>query len=302
MDIATHALIGTATAAGLFQTQPALAVGLVLGNVAPDLDALSRVTGKHAFLRFHQTYTHSVGAIAMVLAIAAGLLILGLPVWGELAMGLVVGMVMHVGLDLTNSYGVKCLWPFSQRRFALDWIFFIDAFVIALSAVILIGQFVYQADEGLVRLFSVAFILTLILYVGIRCILAFRARRLVKSADHQTVPTSIIPTTWSPFRFLVCRQKDRLVETFTLNARSGSETDRDLIEVLDQRVPEAITECREWLVMRSLSDSFVCVEIDEVNKTYTCRDLRIRNFGTKFGMLTCQLDDRGVIQRKTWDV
>ena len=41
MDIATHALIGTATAAGLSQTHPALAVGIVLGNVAPDLDALN---------------------------------------------------------------------------------------------------------------------------------------------------------------------------------------------------------------------------------------------------------------------
>ena len=302
MDIATHALIGTATAAGLFQTQPALAVGLVLGNVIPDLDALSRVAGKHAFLRFHQTYTHSAGAMATVLVIAAGLLISEFLVWAELAIGLVIGMTMHVGLDLTNSYGVKCLWPFSQRRFALDWIFFIDAFVVGLSAVILIGQFVYQTDEDLVHGLSLIFVVILCFYVSFRCVLAVRARRLVALASDQTGPTSIIPTTWSPFRFLICRQKNSSVEIFTLDVRSGIESDRENIAVLDESVPEVITECREWRVMKSLSDFFFCVEIDAESSTYTCRDLRIRNFGTKFGTLKCQLDNRGVIQRKTWEV
>lgn len=101
MDIATHASIGTATAAGLFQTQPALAVGLVLGNVAPDLDALSRVAGKYAFLRSHQAYTHSVGAIATVLIVAVSLLMFGIVVW---AMPLILIIHAHplrraLGLD-----------------------------------------------------------------------------------------------------------------------------------------------------------------------------------------------------------
>ncbi|TWU17878.1 metal-dependent hydrolase [Allorhodopirellula heiligendammensis] len=304
MDIATHALIGTATAAGLFQTQPALAVGLVLGNVAPDLDALSRVAGKHAFLRFHQTYTHSAGAIATVLAVAVGLLMAGIPVWGELAIGLVVGMAMHVGLDLANSYGVKCLWPFSQKRFALDWIFFIDAFIVGLCFVTLVAQCLCQTDKNLLRWSSIIFVTALMLYVGLRSVIAGRAKRLVNSASNQRGPISIIPTTWSPFRFLVCRQQNGLADTFTLDARSGLETEGEVIAILDENVPETVTQCREWQVMRSLSAFFFCLEIDSnaEGETYTFRDLRIRNFRTKFGKLTCQLDNRGVIQRKTWDV
>jgi len=77
MDIVTHAMIGMASSAGVMPTHPALACGLVLGNVAPDLDAFSRLGGKHAFLRFHQTYTHSVAAIAVPVLIAGWFWMLG---------------------------------------------------------------------------------------------------------------------------------------------------------------------------------------------------------------------------------
>lgn len=304
MDIVTHALIGTATAAGLSQTHPALAVGIVLGNVAPDLDALSRVAGKHAFMRFHQTYSHSAGAIAIIVAVAASLFMAGVPVWGELAVGLAAGMAMHVGLDLTNSYGVKCMWPFSQKRFALDWIFFIDAIVIVLCLVTLFAQFLFQTDQVILRWLSIVFVTTFLAYVGLRRVIARRAERMVNSESDQPGATSIIPTTWSPFRFLVCRQRNGLAETFALDSRSGLATEGELISILDETVPEAITRCREWQVMRSLSAFYFCVEIDSdtENATYICRDLRIRNFGTKFGTLTCQIDNHGVIRGKSWDV
>ncbi|EMI56826.1 metal-dependent hydrolase [Rhodopirellula sallentina] len=62
MDIATHALIGSVVAAGTLDSHPALAAGVMVGNVLPDLDAFSRLAGKYAFMRLHQTYTHSLGA------------------------------------------------------------------------------------------------------------------------------------------------------------------------------------------------------------------------------------------------
>lgn len=296
----THALIGTASAAGLFSSQPALAVGLVLGNVAPDLDALSRIAGKHAFLRFHQTYTHSAGAIAVVLAVSGGLLIAGLAIWAQLAIGLAIGMMMHVGLDLTNSYGVKCLWPLSQRRFAMDWIFFIDAYVIALCAMMLALQFVFRSKEDVVTGLSIAFVAMLLFYVGLRRGIAAGAKRRLGSANALSASTSVIPTTGALFRFLVCRKTDGFAETFTFDARSGTETERRVVPILDEDVPAAIIGCREWTVMRSLSDFYFCVEID--GNTYVGEDLRIRNFGTHFGRLECQLGAEGELEKKRWDV
>lgn len=120
MDIVTHAMIGMASAAGVMPLHPGLACGLVLGNVAPDLDAFSRLGGKHVFLRFHQTYTHSLAAILAPLVLAAVLWMIHDNFWAEALIGMALGMALHVGLDLTNSYGVRCLWPLSSRRFALD--------------------------------------------------------------------------------------------------------------------------------------------------------------------------------------
>ena len=43
----------------------------------------------------------------------------------------------HSLLDLTNTYGVAWFMPFSNRRFCLEWVFFIDAVVLASLGVVL---------------------------------------------------------------------------------------------------------------------------------------------------------------------
>ncbi len=201
MDIVTHAMIGMATSAGIMPTHPELACGLVLGNVAPDLDAFSRLGGKHAFLRFHQTYTHSLAAIALPILIGAWLWVIGSEIWSLLAFGLAIGMFMHVALDLTNSYGVRCLWPFTSKRFALDWIFFIDAPIIGLASIALLLVWLVGWEPGRLVLISVSFVVLLVLIVVVRGLIALRARQLIRS--HQVDPSqmALIPTSWSPFLF-----------------------------------------------------------------------------------------------------
>ena len=93
-----------------------LMVGIVLGNLAPDLDnlavaAASLIGGSTEGL--HRTFTHS-------LFTAAGITILGYLVawltkrrrWGNLGLGLAIGMLMHIALDLVIWFnGVQILWP-----------------------------------------------------------------------------------------------------------------------------------------------------------------------------------------------
>ena len=114
MDIVTHALIGLASSAGLMHTHPALACGLVFGNVAPDLDAFSRLGGKHAFLRFHQTYTHSLAAMLLPFLLAVGLSVVESQVLAESALGFGIGMCdvyghyLDVDLRWTGSSLLMC--------------------------------------------------------------------------------------------------------------------------------------------------------------------------------------------------
>ncbi|WP_404305588.1 metal-dependent hydrolase [Neorhodopirellula lusitana] len=304
MDIVTHALIGSVAAAGALESHPAFAVGLVAGNVVPDLDAFSRVAGKQAFLRFHQTYTHSVGAMGLVAGSALVLMVVGQPVWAELAFGLVTGMLMHVGLDLTNSYGVRCLWPFSSKRFALDWIFFIDAVILAytLLAGVLIALF--MSNEVGRAGGSIAYVVGLVCIVLVRAWLAKRARAKVCSSGLPAESISIIPTTWSPRKFLVCRDQGDRAWLSTLDGISGIETEDQSVSILDLGLSGKVTQSREWTTMRQLSSFFHAVKQEEASdgREVECRDLRIRNFNTRFGTLTVRLDEFDEVVSKKWEV
>ena len=59
MDTITHAIMGAIVASPMVAERPIESATFVLGSVVPDLDALSRVFGKHAFLESHQTWSHA---------------------------------------------------------------------------------------------------------------------------------------------------------------------------------------------------------------------------------------------------
>ncbi|MEW4453751.1 metal-dependent hydrolase [Bremerella sp. JC817] len=309
MDIVTHALIGATSAAGLLAWQPELACGVVLGNVAPDLDAFSRLGGKQAFIRFHQTYTHSVAAVALVGLASAGLWIASQTEWSLLLVGIAIGMVMHVGLDLTNSYGVRWAWPFQRSRMALDWIFFIDLPML-LWTLIGLSLVTWAWGNGLwLAWISGGYVAGLLLMITVRGMIAMRARRLAVSLskaanDRQATRISVIPTTWLPWRFLVCRDWGDACLTSTLNVWQGEEQDVQRIPLHDDAMPAAIEELPPWQAMRELSTFYHAVEkeVENGQTTFVCRDLRIRNYATRFGTLTCQVDAAGQIVRSEWEV
>ncbi len=93
-----------------------LVLGIVLGNLLPDADnlavALATVTGAPTE-GLHRTFTHSlftVVGIILVLQLLAALT--KRPRWGNLGLGLGIGVLMHILLDLVIWFdGVAILWP-----------------------------------------------------------------------------------------------------------------------------------------------------------------------------------------------
>src|SRR4051794_28616833 len=135
MDILTHAGIGLIAATPLMNSHPELALGLVAGLVLPDLDALSRLFGKRAFLRSHQNWSHALPVQAVVSVLAGWVArFFGADGWA-FGVGLCFGFAGHTLLDFSNTLGVTLAAPFSRRRFCLEWVFFIDAFVLAATVV-----------------------------------------------------------------------------------------------------------------------------------------------------------------------
>jgi membrane-bound metal-dependent hydrolase YbcI (DUF457 family) len=94
-----------------------LMLGIVLGNLLPDADnlavAVATLTGQSTD-GLHRTFTHSLFTIAAVIVAFCSIALITKRLhWGNLGVGLGLGIAMHILLDLLIWFnGVETLWPF----------------------------------------------------------------------------------------------------------------------------------------------------------------------------------------------
>lgn len=300
MDIVTHALMGIVAASPFVESRPVAAAAFVFGSVAPDLDALSRVFGRSAFLRAHQTFSHSLfgialtGVLAAVAARGAGLE----PVSTGAALAL--GMAFHTLLDVTNTFGLTLFAPFSKRRVCLEWVFFIDAFVLAASvAAVAALALEFQGRSPIGSRVAVVFGVTMALYWTAKALLR---RRALRNCPEGCV--SLIPSALVPWKFLGCCRRDGSFLTFVVDARTGRVTHERKRRPLRGDDADVVRRLRPFRAMRALSPAYDVIEREQHGDVtrLVCRDLRIRNFATRFGMLEVDLDPQLDVQRLAFHV
>lgn len=130
MDNLTHTLLGIVVArSGLRKRFGAgTTTVLALASNLPDLDLLTILfRGKDYFL-FRRMFTHSLlgmGLLSFFFAFIAHRFYKHLS-WKNLFGLSLLGVGLHILLDLLNSYGVVLLYPWSFHRFELAWVFVID--------------------------------------------------------------------------------------------------------------------------------------------------------------------------------
>lgn len=221
MDPFTQILVAIAAGrAGLNKLTRLATPMLITATLVPDLDWLTAIRGPRAFLIGHRTATHSLlGITAIAFAIAvlftfvprkrAPAPIRFLPAFTVC----LIGAALHILFDLTNSYGLKLLWPFSDRWFALDILSTLDFFVLIflLAGILLPMLFRMVSDEIGAKhkskgpAVTAALALVLILaYAGGRYILHMRALDLLNSRLYQDEPPvafGAFPDSPSPFHW-----------------------------------------------------------------------------------------------------
>jgi len=299
MDILTHAGMGIIMAAPFAVTNPELALGLVFGSVAPDLDTFSRVFGKRAFLAWHQTYSHALPLI-LFFAILMSPLVTG---WfsRDICLGFAVGAVGHSLLDYSNTLGVTLLAPFSRHRFKLDWVFFIDLPVILATAItaVIVLRIAVSTSALDFRAPSIAYGIFVIVYWAIKGRLHSLAASLAPAHTVSLIPSAAIP--WIFLGFV--RAEDEGC-TFRLNLRTGKGERLATVSILDDEYASTLESLPEFRAMRSLSPCYHVAErkSSEAETELLCRDLRIRNFNTTFGDLRVWLSPSGKLNRYQFHV
>lgn len=290
MDTVTHAMTGLIFASPFAVSHPFAAGCIAIGSVLPDLDALSRIFGKHAFLRCHQTVTHGLPAI------------FGYAVFGSMlawsftderwytGLGLAGGALLHILLDLSNTYGIALFSPWSARRFCMEWVFFIDAVFIAgcVFCLTLLGRDLMQTGLMESSPIVAGFILLASGYFALRVLLRRLAIRRAGYIVKAMVPSALWPWVWYGY----AAQGDS-VQLIRVDLFFG--VTREVVQTFDDEYAEVLDQSNAYHVMSELSAGYQATDANPVGEMtmISCRDLRVRNFGGKFGRLELRIDAAG---------
>ncbi|MDH7499250.1 MAG: metal-dependent hydrolase [candidate division NC10 bacterium] len=139
MDPLSH-ITSTALAASVFvreerEKRPLIGAAVVSG-LAPDLDVLSLFWGPAYYVRYHQTVTHNLFVVPVLIFLVAYLFhrfsrYHNFPVLLGFA---ALGAFWHLLLDLTITWGLAPFWPLSSRTYCLKLILLTDPLFLLLCA------------------------------------------------------------------------------------------------------------------------------------------------------------------------
>jgi inner membrane protein len=234
MDNLTHSLTGLMLSqAGLNRLYPRATLLLVLAANIPDIDVVSIARGPLYYFEQHRGITHSI-ATAPLMALLCVLVVcaIGRTMQGWLAAwGIaIIGVASHLLLDLTNTYGIRLLYPFSSQWFHLDLINLFDLIIWAVLLLAWLGPLVGRlvsseigakagAGRGL-AIFALSFFL---LYDCGRWLLHQRTLEILNSRLYQDGPPTRVaafPTAGiSPLEWLGWIERPEFVMHFRVNVR-----------------------------------------------------------------------------------
>jgi hypothetical protein len=209
-------------------------------------------------------------------------------------------MIFHSLLDVTNTYGIRLLAPFSSRRFCTEWVFFIDSVVVAATiptAGYVLWRMMTSGAAGwhVQAAYAAAMSVYWVFKAGLR-------RRAIRRSPAGTL--SLLPSALIPWEYYGCAREGSRIRLFRIHALTGNLLDDRRVEIHDERWQGPIGEVPEFRVMKELSPAYhiVAVTPGADGTELVCKDLRTRNFNTRFGELNVFLDGAGVPRRVVFHV
>src|SRR5271168_1107942 len=156
MDPLTHALTAYSLKRAIFpRATPLATLAIVLAGTVADLDSLTFIFGPSTYLAWNRTAFHSLPAAVLISVMAVIPFVFfnlrtpekRIPPLSVFIPALAAS-VFHLLLDLFQSQGLTLFWPFTTRRYALDWLPRFDLWILAfLLAGILIPQLLALITE-----------------------------------------------------------------------------------------------------------------------------------------------------------
>jgi len=167
VDNITHSLLALTLAnAGLRRAGRGSTAALIVASNIPDIEVLTALTGgRVSYLAAHRGPTH--GPLGLALAVAtAGIVWLVQRATGRggrsatfpALVGIAtIGVLSHIALDFTTSYGTRVLSPFRNTWFGVDWMPIVDVYLWAVLTACLAAALVRPALQIRLAFVALAF-------------------------------------------------------------------------------------------------------------------------------------------------
>jgi membrane-bound metal-dependent hydrolase YbcI (DUF457 family) len=245
MDPLTHALASYSLQRAAFpRLSRSATIAVVLAGVIADADLFSTYFGPSAYLAFDRTYSHSVAAGLVISLLAVVPFFFLKPKSPEIAISrttifaaALAAALLHLVLDVCQASGVQLLWPFSSRRFALDWLPSLDVWILA----ILLAGIVLPLLAGLVteeigarrkgprgRVGATLALVALVLYLGVCFTLHGDAIAALESRTYRgELPRKVaaFAESSSPFRWHGIIETERALHDVAVPVGPGADFD-----------------------------------------------------------------------------
>lgn len=143
MDNLTHTLFAATLArTALRRGGRGTTTALILASNAPDIDIVATAGGALKYLEWHRGPSHGPLGIVGLGLLTAGLVWSGRqvfdrrracdhPPYRQLATVSIIGVLLHVLMDLPTVYGTRLFSPFDWRWYAVDLVPIIDVYLLA---------------------------------------------------------------------------------------------------------------------------------------------------------------------------
>ena len=179
MDTVTHGLAGWITARALPKdsARKEATAAVVIGSLLPDADHVATLLGNELYLKLHRGVSHGFAGVA-VTSLLVAFLLYRYGKWKDLKklyLLVLLGQLLHISLDLLNSYGTQIFQPFSDARISFDLLFVID---LVFTGILVAGLALSRRRPAPARVA----LAVLAGYVGFAAVLHFRAEEAVRSA------------------------------------------------------------------------------------------------------------------------
>jgi membrane-bound metal-dependent hydrolase YbcI (DUF457 family) len=284
LDNVTHTLVAATLArTKLSRAGRGTTAALVLASNAPDIDIVAAAGGSLKYLEWHRGPTHGpLGIIGLGIA-TAGLVWMGRRVrdrWATtrsqppstspsrstsiertpdapflmLAAVSIVGVLVHVLMDLPTSYGTRLLSPFDWHWFGADWMPIVDIYLLIVLVASLFGRAtpVQAQRKAMIVLVLMA------------------ANYGLRAATHRQA-IDLAPRLFGPTLPELCDAPAPPIKLIDSWPRSSPPSPpapgrRCLIEIA--AIPSFVSPFR-WRIIAQMSNAYELHDIDLLNKEFT---------------------------------